>query len=360
MAQKSTKTESTKTKATKAKASRAPALPAVTIVIEWENAIDVEDKWTGVAMAALEREIAEVGPRMSAKPRIMYLYNKNTVDPTIIDRTLASVAPRLRQLADVEVIPTDGLTYYKLKNYGIARATTDISIMLDSDAAPQPGWLEGLLEPFADPEIMAVAGFTYLGHEDLLSRTMALSWIFDLPDEGKRTEKRHKMHPNNAAVRTDFFRENPFPDLPAFKKQCGFWLRDITERGYGFLRTEKAQTIHAPHSGPRFVIWRAWTKGTDRDYQLFQTKARSRLGRMAHAAAYSGGHLGEAWWRILTKGKKVDLPVWQRPAAMAIALGFYGVTLAGALTSALTRSFEPLPKSDKPRAAKASRKPAAA
>jgi hypothetical protein len=334
----------------------AAALPAVTIVIEWENAIDVEDKWTGVAMAALEREIAEVAPRMSEKPRIMYLYNKNAVDPDIIDRTFANVAPRLREIADVEVIPTDGLTYYKLKNYGISRAKTDISIMLDSDAAPQPGWLKGLLAPFADPEIMAVAGFTYLGHEDLLSRTMALSWIFDLPDEGKKTERRHKMHPNNAAVRTDFFRENPFPDLPVFKKQCGFWLRDITGRGYGFVRTQDAQTIHAPHSGFRFVTWRAWTKGTDRDYQLFQTKARSRLGRIAHAAAYSGGHLGNAWWRILSKGKKVDLPVWQRPAAMVIALGFYGVTFAGALTSALTRSFEPLPKSDKPRAKPRSRK----
>jgi hypothetical protein len=346
------------------KATKAPAatLPAVTIVIEWENAIDVEDKWTAVAMAALEREIAEVGPRMAAKPRIMYLYNKSTVDPGIIDRTLASVAPRLREIADVEVIPTEGLTYYKLKNYGIARSNTDLSIMLDSDAAPQPGWLESLLEPFADPEIMAVAGFTYLGTEDLLSRTMALGWIFDLPDERAKTSKRRKMHPNNAAVRTDFFRENPFPDLPTFKKQCGFWLRDITERGYGFVRTPDAQTVHAPHSGFRFVAWRAWVKGTDRDYQLFQTKARSRVGRIAHAAKYSGGHLANAWWRILAKGGKVDLPVWQRPAAMAIALGFYGITFAGALTSALTRSFEPLPKVDRPAKSRRSetREPAAA
>ena len=46
-------------------------LPPVTIVIEWENAIDVEDKWTKEAMAALERELAAVGPRMAAKPRVM-------------------------------------------------------------------------------------------------------------------------------------------------------------------------------------------------------------------------------------------------------------------------------------------------
>ena len=53
--------------ATKAKTAE---LPAITIVIEWENAIDVEDKWTTAAMAALDREIADVAPRMPAKPRI--------------------------------------------------------------------------------------------------------------------------------------------------------------------------------------------------------------------------------------------------------------------------------------------------
>ena len=114
----------------------APALPAVTIVIEWENAIDVEDKWTGAAMAALEREIADLAPRMSARPRIMYLYDRNAVDPAIIETTLSAMAPRLRELAELEIVPTDGLTYYKLKNDGIGQSKTDLSIMLDSDAAP--------------------------------------------------------------------------------------------------------------------------------------------------------------------------------------------------------------------------------
>jgi hypothetical protein len=98
--------------AKKANKTSAQALPAVTIVIEWENAIDVEDKWTGAAMAALEREIADAGPRMSARPRIMYLYDRNAVDPAVIERTLATMAPRLKHLAELEIVPTDGLTYY--------------------------------------------------------------------------------------------------------------------------------------------------------------------------------------------------------------------------------------------------------
>jgi len=343
--------------------ARKSTLPAVTIVIEWENAIDVEDKWTSAAMAALEREIADVAPQMAAKPRIMYLYDKHAVDPAVIEKALATTAPRLKQLADLEVIPTDGLTYYKLKNYGIGRAKTELSIMLDSDAAPQPGWLENLIKPFADPKIMAVGGFTVLGYDDLLSKTFALSWIFDLREERTKTLKREKIHANNCAVRTEFFRANPFPDLPAFKKQCGFWLRDLSAKGYDYTRTADAMTVHAPHPGYRFLVWRAWTMGLDRDYQAFQTATRSRMGRLGFALKFFGGKVGKSWWRIWTRGKNVDLPVWQRPAAMAIIFGFYGLGLVGELGSALTRSFEPLPapkKAKPPKSRAATRKAAAA
>jgi hypothetical protein len=326
--------------------ARTPAskLPAVTIVIEWENAIDVEDKWTRAAMSALERELAAVGPRMPEKPRVTYLYDKRAVPAGTIEKALETAAPRLRNLADVEIVPTEGLTYYKLKNFGISRAKTGLAIMLDSDAAPQPGWLEHLIKPFADPEMMAVGGFTVLGYDDFLSKTFALSWIFNLADEREKTVRRHKIHANNCAVRTDFFRAHPFPDLPAFKKQCGFWLRDLERQGHKYVRTADAMTIHAPHPGYRFLVWRAWTMGMDRDYQAFQTATRSRLGRIGFAFSFFGKKVGKSWSRIVRKGSKVDLPVWQRPAAMAVTFGFYGLGLIGELTSALTRSFDPLPK----------------
>lgn len=318
-------------------------LPPVTIVIEWENAIDVEDDWTEKAMAGLQRELEAIAGRTDAKPRVMYLYNENVVDPEVIRQVMTRSAPRLAELAELELLPTPGLTYYKLKNFGIGRSTTDISIMLDSDASPQPGWLQGILKPFADPEIMAVGGFTVLGYDDLLSKTMALSWIFDLADEREKTVGRHKIHANNCAVRTEFFHANPFPDLPAFKKQCGFWLRDLSARGYRYVRTAEARTVHAPHPGYKFLVWRAWTTGMDRDFQGYYTVSRSRLGRLGYALKYFAKKLRRSWSNIINKGSRVDLPVWQRPAAMAISLGFFSIALVGELWSALTRDFGPLP-----------------
>ncbi|HKG74701.1 MAG TPA: hypothetical protein VKA79_10700, partial [Aestuariivirgaceae bacterium] len=56
-----------------------PSLPAVTIVVEWENAIDVEDKWTQRAMLAFQEELRRCAPRFKQRPRVMYLYDKNSV-----------------------------------------------------------------------------------------------------------------------------------------------------------------------------------------------------------------------------------------------------------------------------------------
>lgn len=317
-------------------------LPAVTIVIEWENAIDVTDEWTAKAMQALQQELQRLVNRM-AKPKIMYLYDETVVPAGTVEQVLDRIAPQLREIADVEVIPTPGLSYYKLKNFGIKRSTTDLTVMIDSDAAPQPGWLEHLLRPFADPDTMVVGGFTVLGADDLLSRAMALSWVFNLPGQREKTARRNKIHVNNCAVRTDFFNANPFPDMPAFKKQCVFWLRGVTADGHKYVRTADAMAIHAPHPGPRFLAWRAWTGGMDSDFLGFQSGHRSRVGRLAYAFRYFSRKLLRSWKNIVRHGEQVGLPLWQRPVAMIISLVYYLVTLVGQLSSVATRHFEPLP-----------------
>jgi hypothetical protein len=103
-------------------------------------------------------------------------------------------------------------------------------------------------------------------------------------------------------------------------------------------------TIHAPHPGYRFLAWRAWTTGLDRDFQGFQTVSRSRFRRLGYAFQYFAKKVRRSWSNIVKKGSKVDLPVWQRPAAMVISLGFFLVAFVAQITSALTRDFEPLPK----------------
>jgi hypothetical protein len=71
----------------------------------------------------------------------------------------------------------------------------------------------------------------------------------------------------------------------------------------------------------------------------------SRLGRIGYSFVFFAKKIARSWYRIWVKGSEVDLPVWQRPAAMALSLGFFATALVGQLQSAFTRSFQPLQES---------------
>ena len=318
-------------------------LPAVTILIEWENAQDVEDIWVRRALVALQDELERQRERMSEPARVLYLFDSDKLSADDIRRQIETAAPRLADAARLEFQAAPGLTYYKLKNFGVGLTRTELVAMLDSDAAPQPGWLPALLAPFDDPQVMAVGGFTVLGYHNLISKVMALTWIFDLRSERGKTLDRHKIHANNCAFRTAFFRAHPWPDLPAFKKQCGFWLRDIERRGIRWVRTAEAMTVHAPQPGLRFLAWRAWTAGLDRDYQAAQTTRPSRPGRLGFALRFWAKKSLRAARRIVAKRREVDLPAWQVPAALCLAWSYWAVVLAGQLVAASTRRYASLP-----------------
>jgi glycosyl transferase family 2 len=314
-------------------------LDPLTILIEWENAQDVDTFWVKRAMVALQSELERTRELCPVKPRILYLFDQGAVEARQIEAFMAAHAPRIPQLAAVEFVPTPGLTYYKLKNFGARMATTGFIVMLDSDAGPEPGWLEALMAPFADPDVMAVAGFTTLGHKDLVSRMMALCWIFDLPSERARTVERRAIHANNCAFRTAFFQANPWPDLGAFKKQCGFWKRDMERRKIKWVRTADAMTIHAPQPGGFFLMWRAWIEGRDRDFQGAHVSSSGRLARLGYAGKFWRKRVARSTDRILRKGHEVDLPAWQRPAALALAYGYHTIGLVSETWYALTASY---------------------
>lgn len=317
----------------------------ITILIEWENAQDVADFWVRKALTALQDELEREQDCFAEPPRVMYLYDDSAVSPDHIRSEVAIAAPKLEEFCKLEFVATPGLSYYKLKNYGVQQTKTDLVVMVDSDAAPEPGWLQAILKPFDDPEVQAVGGFTMLGYNSFLSRVMALAWIFNIRSEREKTLKRTKIHANNCAFRTAFFRENPWPDLPAFKKQCGFWIRDVEKRGIKWVRTADAMTIHAPWPGVPFLFWRAWTAGLDRDYQGAQTISQSHLRRLGFAFQFWGHKCKRATRRIFKLGGEVGLPLWQRPLGVLVAWGYFTILLVAQIYAALTRSYAPLPSS---------------
>jgi hypothetical protein len=316
-------------------------LSEITIVIEWENPRDVDTHWTDLAMRALADDLAREGSSARDRPTVLYVFDAQILHEASVRDSIARSAPDLNELALVRVIPTDGLTYYQLKNQGVALAKTPYVVLLDCDASPQPGWLAGLLRPFGNPKIMAVSGVTSLESHDLVSRTMALTWIFDLPSEHEKSRGRQSLHANNCAFRTPFFQKNPFPDTPAYKKQCGLWMADIIARDIGFERTPEAYCRHAPHSGISFVVWRGIQSGIDRDAKA-TLEGKGRIARIAYALRVLGKKTWRTTERVLIHRGEVNLPTYQVPFSLLIAWTYCFAVASGQLLSA---AFDGVPKS---------------
>ncbi|MEC3860662.1 glycosyltransferase [Mesobacterium sp. TK19101] len=66
----------------------------------------------------------------------------------------------------IKVVPYDTANISAARNLGVAHAAGEIVAFLDDDAVPEPLWLRHLVQPFAQPDVVA-AGGTVLGRNGI-------------------------------------------------------------------------------------------------------------------------------------------------------------------------------------------------
>ncbi|HEU4429673.1 MAG TPA: glycosyltransferase [Myxococcota bacterium] len=313
------------------------ALPPITIAVEWDNATDVEPRWVERHLNALQGELLRCHARFAALPIVAMLHDPERVSEHSIRARIAQHAPKLADVARVELRALPGADYCGLKTAGIAAAETELVVLVDSDTAPQPGWLDALLAPFADPEVVAVAGFTTIAFHDLASRVCALAWVYHLPSEAGAPLWKNAMHTNNLALRRDYFRAHPWRWPHGGKKGGAQFLRDVEANGKRWVRAPNARLLHAPHRSAFQFALRGWTAGVDQDWSARKKVGDARAARAAYALRHFARNARRALARVVTKRREVGLPAWQLPAALGLALAHWSATLARQLACAVRR-----------------------
>lgn len=136
---------------------------SVTVLIVSDYAGGQEKSWNDlrVALAAWREQ--------DYQDSVDYVLVESSRDAERIPADLFEILPALR----VETADAD--TSYELKNFGVARATTDIVAIVDADCVPTPTWLRVMMRTFAaHPDAAAVSGLTTYPARSMMERVLGL------------------------------------------------------------------------------------------------------------------------------------------------------------------------------------------
>ena len=314
------------------------AWPAVSIVIEWENARLSELGRTRRMLSALAAQLAELVPGMPAAPELILLHDAGAVDPALI-RSCVETAFAAGPAVSLRIEATQGAGYYVQKNLGAALAAREILLFLDSDVVPEPGWLRTLLGSFADPALSIVCGNTYIEPEGLYAKAFAAFWFFPLRSEDATLRETHAFFANNVAFRRDLFLRNRFPDLPLLRGQCAVLSDGLRRGGTPIHLHGGARVAHPPPKGLGHYLRRALCEGHD----IIQLQ---RLGKTMPGGGMPWGPLrrfgasfGHARRSLRAHRGALGLRRGEVPLALAVAGGYLVTRAAGEVLGRLASGF---------------------
>jgi hypothetical protein len=313
--------------------------PTFSISIEWENSRFAELDRTRRMLRALREQLNALPPP-AEPPHINLLYEPASVDGEMV-RAVVNEEFRPAEVAAVtRIIPSPGLRYYQQKNAGAKLSDFELTIFLDCDVIPEPGWLAALTSSFKSPEVALVAGETHVDHRTFYSKAFALFWFFELEDPEGGLRPTTYFHANNVAFRSDVFRENPFPDLPTYRGQCTVLGHRLQEKGFGLYVQRSARVSHPVPLTVSYFVARALNNGRD---DVLVTRMVERTNRTKLRTVYwnlCSGLVG-TWRKVRTHRRDVDLSLPGAVGAYAVAATYFVLKAIGELVTLVRPNLIP-------------------
>lgn len=315
---------------------------SLSFVVEWSNT-----RLNGVPRAwmlcdALRRQWAEIRagrfPDDLPEEAASFLRELGPVVETIVasgwplpQPVEEKIRTRLGPAFEVVVEVAPGLEYYPLKNVAARRARGRILVFVDSDVAPDDGWLAHLVGSFVRPDVRVVCARTYVPPRDVFSSAFALGWTYRLRQEDPRLHRPEKFFANTLAIERDLFRRVEFPPLGRRTRGAASGIaRELAKLDVGVWENPAAAVAHPPPADFRHLVVRGIAHGRDIYWKESEEQRFRHLARTVGLALVRFRHGVE---KTLRHGRGVGLRPWQIPACLAIIGAYYACfALGGALT----------------------------
>ena len=295
----------------------------ISIVVEWENVLLTTAGRGASMLRQLGDELGGARRALGEDFEVLVVYADDSCQRTEIADQLGPEGTSVR------FVPAPGSGYYELKNIGVAHARGNVVVLVDSDVLPEPGWLVELLQPFADPNVQAVAGHSFVEPTSLWAKAFALAWFFPLrADAADRIDVSESFFANNVAFRRETARAFPFPPVPgAARGACRVLAGQLRAHHVSLVVNPAALVSHPPPAGVRRAVARALVQGRDEALLAAAYPAETNARPFSPEAVRAvGARLRE----VVARRQLVGLSGRALPAALAIVLGYYALMAAGA------------------------------
>jgi hypothetical protein len=310
----------------------------VSIVIEWENALNAETSRTTRMLEILGKQLQALNPAFGPV-EVLFVFDEREFPEDQLQDTVKHSLGSSGDAVDWRLLPAETAGYYSCKNQGGRAATGELLLFLDSDVIPEDGWLAQMLAPFIDPGLHLLAGSAYIEPEGRVGQAFALTWFFPLRSEDGPLMPVTGFFANNLAMRRSLFQRYPFPDLSGTSRgSCIVLAEQLRAGGISIYRNPNARVTHPAPNGWRHFRDRALVQGRDR-------LVRERLSGTAWSRSWGGSfgrlmwHWARCWRNILVDRHKVGLGWPGVPAVGAISCTYYLLYWFGETASLLGLEF---------------------
>jgi Glycosyl transferase family 2 len=230
----------------------------VSVVVEWETALEGKPSRAAACLASLRAQVAE----LQSPCETVLCFDPAQATEGSVRSALGGAWPGPLVVAAVP----SGLDYYGKKNHGFTLTSGEVVVFVDSDVVPEPGWLRSIVAPFTDFRVSCVLGRTHLETSTSYERAVALFWIFEERDPSSALRPTGRLVSNNVAFRRALFAHLPFPDRPTFRGQCSELGSMLGARRIAMYEQPAARASHPAPDGVRRFLVRALHAGRDQAF----------------------------------------------------------------------------------------------
>jgi glycosyltransferase involved in cell wall biosynthesis len=306
--------------------------PALSVVIEWENARNAKKARRAEMLRRLFAQLTALDNRFAAAPEVILVHDADDSNARQILAEIEAGPTPFR--GNVRTCACEGLDYYDQKNFGAREARGEAILFIDSDVIPEDGWLEALLECYIDEAPDVVAGATYIHGSSLYERAFALFWFLPMEADYRGLSRGPTAFTfaNNVMFRAGAFR--PVPDAPLVRARWDLLLDILSASRQSIILEPRARAQHPPPNGVKHFIYRALTEGQDNvvQYNSPNGKRFAALRRFRRNVLRSSG-------QITRRHREVGLNWPGALGAMFVAFAYYSFVFCGEVVTAVSPQF---------------------